>query len=88
MKNAVHIPSSELGKRLAEIEKYKASPVIVYGFSGSPDAYMIANLLTANGFKDVKILAGGLFNIRWTASNVDGLYFMHDWVEDVPEENK
>jgi rhodanese-related sulfurtransferase len=88
IKNAVHIPSSEISNRLKEIEAYKSSPVILYAFSGSPDTYAVANLLAANGFKDIKVLAGGLFNLRWTASNVNGLYFMHDWVENIPDENK
>jgi rhodanese-related sulfurtransferase len=88
LKNAVSIPSADLDQHLAEIEKYKTAPVIVYAFSGSPEAYAAANTLTQNGFKDVRVLAGGLFNIRWTASNVEGMAYLHNLVENVPEENK
>lgn len=88
LKNAVSIPAADLAQRVAEIEKYKTAPLIVYAFSGSPEAYAAANTLVQNGFKDVTVLAGGLFNIRWTASNVQGMAYLHNLVENVPEENK
>lgn len=88
LKNAVNIPSANLPRRINEIEKYKTTPVVVYAFSGSPEAYDAANTLVQNGFKNVKVLAGGLFNIHWTGSNVEGMSYLHNLVEDVPEENK
>jgi len=88
LKNAVHIPSIDVNNRIGEIEKYKTLPIIVYAFSGTPEAYAAANTLVQNGFKNVKVLGGGIFNIRWSASNVQGLSSLHDMVEDVPEENK
>jgi rhodanese-related sulfurtransferase len=69
-------------------EKYKTRPIVVYAFSANPEAYSAANALVQNGFKNVHVLAGGLFNIRWAASNVEGMYFLHELVEDVPAENK
>jgi rhodanese-related sulfurtransferase len=89
LKNAVNIPLAEINNRLSDIEKYKSSPIVVYAFSsGSTETYATANTLVQNGFKQVYVLAGGLFNVRCTASNVAGMYFMHDWVEGVPDENK
>lgn len=88
LRNAINIPSADLPARIGEIEKYKTSPVVVYAFSGSPEAYSAANTLTKNGFLDVKVLAGGLFNIRWTGSNIEGMSYLHNLVEAVPEENK
>ena len=60
----------------------------MYGFSGSPEAYTAANTLVQNGFTNVKLLAGGLFNIRWTAANVAGMNQLEALVSDVPSENK
>jgi rhodanese-related sulfurtransferase len=88
LKNAQHIPASGLKDRLGEIEKHRSGPVLLCDFSGGMDVYDAANTLAQNGFKKIIVLSGGLFNVRWTASNVPGMYFMHDWVVDVPEENK
>ena len=87
LENAVNIPSGELEKRLGEMEIYKPGPIILYATSGSPDVYAAASNLVKNGFKQVYVLVGGLFNLRWTASNVPGLNFIHDWIKAVPEEN-
>ena len=88
LKNAVNIPYTELADRRKEIEAYLSKPVFVYGFSGSPEAYTAANTLVQNGFTNVKLLAGGLFNIRWTAANVAGMNQLEALVSDVPSENK
>ena len=88
LKNAVHVPVNEIEARMPDISKYKGSPVIIYGFGGGNEAYNAADILIKNGFTNVHVLAGGLFNIRWTASNVPGMVSMHDLVEGVPEENR
>ena len=88
LKNAVHIPSAELVSRWKEIEMQKNKPVIVYAFSGNPEAFTSARILTENGFKDVRVLAGGIFNIRWTAANVRGMQHLNNRVVNVPEGNK
>jgi rhodanese-related sulfurtransferase len=88
IKNAVNIPANELEMRIGEIEKYKSLPVVLYSISGTPEVYTAADNLVARGFKNVSVLTGGLFNVRWTAANVPGLQHMHNWVEDVPEENR
>lgn len=88
LKNAIHIPAANLEQRISELEKYKSVPVIVYEFSGGPDAYSSANRLFKKGFKNVIVLSGGIFGLRWTASNVQGMYMMHQWVEAVPLENQ
>ena len=88
MKNAVNIPYTELASRDNEIQSYRNKPVYVYAFSGSPEAYMAANTLVQKGFTNIKLLAGGLFNIRWTAANVVNMNHLDDLVTDVPSENK
>jgi rhodanese-related sulfurtransferase len=85
---AIHLSLAGMPAGLASLDEYKGSPVIIYDFSGGTDAYKAADQLARNGFKNVFVLAGGLFNLRWTASNVPGMYFMHQWVKDVPEENR
>lgn len=84
---AVHLPAFQLKNRIAELEQFKSRSIVVYTFSGAPEAYTVANLLTQNGFKDVRVLAAGLFNLRWTAANIPGMSFMNRWVVDVPKEN-
>lgn len=88
LKNSMNIPLKNLDANLQSIASFKDKPVIVYEFGGGPDSYAAAFTLVKNGFKNVKVLSGGLFNVRWTASNVDGLSFMHEWVVDVPQENQ
>jgi rhodanese-related sulfurtransferase len=88
LKNATNIPLKDLEINLKKIESYKDKPVIVYEFGGGSDSYEAAETLVKKGFKYVYVLAGGIFNVRWTASNVEGQSFMHDWVVDVPLENQ
>jgi len=88
LKNAMNIPLKNLEANLQNISSFKDKPVIVYEFGGGQDSYAAAFTLVRNGFKNVMVLSGGLFNVRWTASNVEGLSFMHNWVEDVPQENQ
>ena len=56
---ARHIPVRELGKRLEEIAKYKAKPVIVTDKSGTRAA-AACRLLKHSGFSSVYQLKGGL----------------------------
>ncbi|MEP6713333.1 MAG: rhodanese-like domain-containing protein, partial [Ferruginibacter sp.] len=70
--NALNIPANTLVNKIESIEKYKSKPVILYAFSSSTDVYEAANLLVNKGFTNVIVLNGGLFNIRWTAANVQG----------------
>jgi rhodanese-related sulfurtransferase len=88
LRNAVNIPLTDLQGRISELETFKSKPVVVYAFAGGPEAFSAAEILSKNGFKDLRVLAGGLFNLRWTAANIPGMSQMSDWVVDVPAENK
>ncbi|MFN8347997.1 MAG: rhodanese-like domain-containing protein [Spirosomataceae bacterium] len=79
IKNAVHIPQAELEARMNELEKYKKREIVVYGFSGGPEAFASAQLLVDHGFKKVKVLSSGLSDLRWRAANVKGLKAMMQW---------
>jgi len=85
LKHAVHIPFSELGSKAAMIGSDLSVPIVIYEFSGGNEAYAAADMLSAKGFRNVHVLAGGLFNLQWSAANVDGLGFLKDWVEGKDE---
>ncbi|MEP7323542.1 MAG: rhodanese-like domain-containing protein [Saprospiraceae bacterium] len=87
IQNAINIPEGELSSRLNELEKYKSSEVIVYGLSSAPEAFGAAKYLANQGFKSVKVLTGGIWDLRWKAANNKGLSRMMSWVVDVPEDN-
>lgn len=59
---AIHIPVGELSKRMAELEQYKDSPVVMQCRSGGRSAKG-ASLLHEAGFKDIYNLEGGI--IAW-----------------------
>ena len=87
IKAAVNIPGNELKSRIAELKKYKKKEIIIYAFSGNPEAFIAAETLVSSGFKRVKVLTGGLFDLRWRAANIYGMKDMMNWVVDVPAEN-
>ncbi|MEP7266983.1 MAG: rhodanese-like domain-containing protein [Saprospiraceae bacterium] len=88
IQNAINIPMSDLTSRLGEIDKYKNKEVLTYTFSGNPESYASAKILSDNGFKEVKVMKGGLWNLRWRAANIKGESDMSKWVVDVPIENQ
>jgi rhodanese-related sulfurtransferase len=87
IRNAINIPFSELDKRVAELGTDKNKPIIVYHFSSGADGYKAARLLADQGFKQVQVLASGLFSLRWQAANYKGRERLKDHVIDIPEEN-
>ena len=87
IKGAINIPGNELESRLTELKKYKKKEIIIYAFSGNPEAFTAAETLVSGGFKQVKVLTGGLFDMRWRGANISGMKEMMKWVVDVPAEN-
>jgi 3-mercaptopyruvate sulfurtransferase SseA len=87
IQNAVNIPLPLLSTRTGEISSFKNKEVIVYGFANDPEAFEAAKLLAGTGFSKVKVLIGGLWNIRWKAANLKGLSPLMKWVVDVPADN-
>jgi rhodanese-related sulfurtransferase len=67
IKGAKTIPTSEVSNHLAELEKNKDNPFLVYCASGNRSG-STCNLLTSNGFSDVYNLAGGL--MAWKSENL------------------
>jgi rhodanese-related sulfurtransferase len=84
---AMSIPFESLSSRINELGNNKAQPIIIYAFSGQPEIYNAAKLLTDQGFTNVNVLLGGVFNLRWRAANLKGKEHLKDWVVDIPAEN-
>jgi rhodanese-related sulfurtransferase len=87
LNKAVNIPFEDLSEFSEQLKTYKKMPIVIYDFSGGKNAYAAANMLAQNGFKNVHVLAGGLFNLRWTGANVKGQKNLMKLVEGVPAEN-
>ncbi|MBL7746341.1 MAG: rhodanese-like domain-containing protein [Chitinophagaceae bacterium] len=88
LKDAVNIPAADLEQSIAGLGTDKTKEIIIYGLGGSPEVFAVASGLYKEGFTNIKVLAGGIFNLRWTAGNVKGQSFLHDWVIDIPETNQ
>ena len=86
--NAINIPTSHIDQQIADIEKYKTRPVIVYGFGSSTTTFEAANKLSAKGFTNVSVLQGGIFNVGWTAANIKGYSSLAALRVEVPIDNQ
>lgn len=87
IKNAINIPFDEFEKKTSELPASKNQSVILYIFSNQNEVYEIAKKMHEMGYKNVNVLFGGIWNIRWTAYNIKGKSFLKDWVIDIPQEN-
>ena len=65
--NARHVALGQLGKRISELEKFKARPVIVVCASGNRSSSACGALKRA-GFEKVFNLSGGIN--AWTGANL------------------
>ena len=86
IKAAINIPVPDLGRRSAELDKNKE--IVIYSFTSGKDIFEAANALQKLGFNKLKVIYGGLFNMRWTAGNVKGQSYLKDMVVDIPEINQ
>lgn len=86
--NAVNMPADELRTASSIPGVDKQSTIVVYAFGNSPEIYAVADGLYKDGYTHVMALAGGIFNIRWSAGNVTGYAWLKDIVKDVPEKNQ
>lgn len=65
--NAKHIPVADIDRRISELEKYKARPVIVVCNLGQV-AGSVSKRLKAAGFENVTRLQGGI--TEWKGQNL------------------
>jgi len=87
VKGSVNIPIADL-KTSTALPASKEIPVIVYGFNSQPDIFTSAKWLRDQGYKNVFILQGGIWNLRWTSHNIKGKAYLNDLVVNVPPENQ
>ncbi len=65
--NSVSMPLSSLGKRIGEMDKHKAKPVIISCKTGNRSG-RAASMLRKNGFESIYVLTGGL--TAWKKENL------------------
>jgi rhodanese-related sulfurtransferase len=87
IKTAVNMPVAELKKQAASLPYSKTEQIVLYTFGTSNDIFEAAKALSINGYKNVNVLHGGIFNLRWKAANLKGREGLKEWVENVPPEN-
>ena len=85
--NAINIPWADFTGRWKELDAYKKNPVVIHHFSSQREAFLAAKTLTENGFSNVHLLIGGIWNLRWRAANIKGKEHLNKWVENIPADN-
>jgi rhodanese-related sulfurtransferase len=87
VKGAVNIPFSEI-KGSGSLPQSKQMPIVVYGFNGQPEIFESAKWLKDQGYKNVSVLYGGIWRLRWASHNLKGREYLNDLVVNVPPENE
>lgn len=86
MTGAINIPVADMSGRYNELDKNKE--ILIYSFGSGKEPFEAANALQKLGFNKLKVIYGGVFNMRWTAGNVKGQSYLKDLVVDIPETNQ
>lgn len=87
IQNAINIPASEI-KTSALLPSSKTQKIIVYGFNSQPEIFESAKALTDLGYKNVYVLQGGIWRLRWASHNLKNKMYLNDLVVNVPAENE
>ena len=87
IKGAISIPFISFAERMKELDAYKNKPVFLYHFGNQPEVFKAAKLLSENGFLQVHVLMGGIWNLNWRAANIKNKMELNKWVVNIPEEN-
>lgn len=87
IKGAINIPSAEL-RTSNSLPQSKDAPVIVYGFNSQPEIFEAAKWLKEQGYKNVSVLQGGIWSLRWASHNIKGKADLNNLVVNVPPENQ
>jgi rhodanese-related sulfurtransferase len=83
---AINIPVTEISNRYTDLDKKKE--ILLYAFGSGKEVFEAANTLQKLGFTKLKVIYGGVFNMRWTAGNVKGQSYLKEMVVDIPETNQ
>ena len=84
LKNARNIPYPSLDSSQG-LPADKGAALVLYTFSGQPEAYVAARKLSALGYSNVRVLEGGIFNVKWTAANIRNHGKLNELVVNGPE---
>jgi rhodanese-related sulfurtransferase len=87
VKGAVNIPANEI-KTSTLLPKSKNENIVLYGFNSQPEIFESAKALADLGYKNVNILQGGIWRLRWASHNIKGKEYLNDLVVNVPEQNQ
>lgn len=87
VKDAINISASEI-KTSTLLPSSKTQKIIVYGFNSQPEIFESAKALKDLGYKNVYILQGGIWRLRWAANNLKNKMYLNDLVINVPAENQ
>jgi rhodanese-related sulfurtransferase len=87
IKGAINIPFTEL-KTNSSLPQSKDAMIIIYGFNAQPDIFDAAKWLKDQGYKNVSILQGGIWSLRWSSHNIKGKEDLNSLVVNVPPENQ
>lgn len=87
LKGAINIPASEFVSSSKQLTEYNDKKIVLYSVSTQPEIFNVASDLVKLGFKDVNVLIGGLFNVRWRAANIQGKSNLRELVVNIPQEN-
>jgi rhodanese-related sulfurtransferase len=87
IKNAINIPFGEL-KTSTLLPPSASDHVIVYGFNSQPEIFEAAKWLKDLGYRNVSVLQGGIWKLRWASHNLKGKSTLEDLVINVPPENQ
>jgi rhodanese-related sulfurtransferase len=86
IKKAVNIPYSELSA--LSMPPVNSEPVVIYGFNSESEIFNAAKWFRNQGHKNVYVLQGGIWNLRWASHNLKNKMELNDWVVNVPPENQ
>jgi len=86
IKGAVNIPAAELSSSASLPSK--ETPVVLYGFNSQPLIFDAAKWFHDQGYKNVSVLQGGIWRLRWVSHNIKGKAYLNDLVVNVPAENE
>jgi rhodanese-related sulfurtransferase len=87
VKGSINIPFTEL-KTSASLPPSKDAAIVIYGFNAQPEIFEAAKWLKDQGYKNVSILQGGIWSLRWTSHNIKGKAHLNNLVVNVPPENE
>jgi len=87
IKGAINIPFTEL-KTNNSLPQSRDAAIVIYGFNSQPEIFEAAKWLKDQGYKNVSILQGGIWSLRWTSHNIKGKADLNNLVVNVPPENE